>query len=203
MTQLLLIRHAANDWLGRKLPGRLPGLHLNEEGRRQAQALGERLADVPPAAIYSSPLERALETAEALAQRHNLPVVTREGLLEVDAGEWAGKEFEELRRMDSWKTLRVNPASVAIPGGEAIHQAQARVIAEIERISKEHPKDTVAVVSHADPIKLALAHYLGLGLDNYHRLLVDPASLTVLWIIEEGAFLARLNDTGPLKLHRD
>jgi probable phosphomutase (TIGR03848 family) len=202
MTQLFLIRHAANDWVGRRLAGRTPGIHLNEEGRRQAQALAQRLADIPLAAIYSSPMERTLETAEAVAAGHNLPVIAREGLTETDAGEWTGKEIEELRQMDIWPTLQSSPGDVRIPGGETMRQVQSRIVAELEQVCAAHPQATVAVVSHADPVKLAVAHYLGLNLNHFQRLVISPASLTVLWVVEEGTFLARLNDTGDLALLR-
>jgi probable phosphomutase (TIGR03848 family) len=202
MTQLFLIRHATNDWIGQRLAGRTPGVHLNEEGRRQAQALAERLADITLAAIYSSPMERTLETAEVMAARHNLAVTVREGLTETDTGEWTGKEFEELRQLDIWPTLQNNPGDVLIPGGETLRQVQSRVVAELEQICAAHPKETVAVVSHADPIKLAVAHYLGLSLKKFQRLVISPASLTVLWVAEEGTFLGRLNDTGTLALHK-
>jgi probable phosphomutase (TIGR03848 family) len=202
MTQLFLIRHATNDWIGRRLAGRTPGLHLNEEGRRQAQALAERLADTPLAAIYSSPMERTVETAEAIAACHNLPVIVREGLIETDTGEWTGRELEELHQMDIWPALQNNPGDFRIPGGETLHQVQARMAAELELICTAHPEETVAAVSHADPIKLAAAHYLGLNLDNFQRLVISPASLTVLWVVEGRTFLACLNDTGTLALHK-
>jgi probable phosphomutase (TIGR03848 family) len=202
MTQLFLIRHATNDWVGQRIAGRMPGIHLNEEGRRQAQALAERLADIPLAAIYSSPLERTVQTAGAIAAGHGLPVIVREGLAETDMGEWTDKEIEELRRTDIWAALQRSPGDLSIPGGETLRQVQARIVAELDRLCATHPQGTVVAVSHADPIKLAVAHYLGLNLDNFQRLTISPASLTVLWIVEEGTFLARLNDTGTLALHK-
>ncbi len=194
---LLLIRHALNDWTGKRLPGWTPGIHLNEAGRAQAAALARRLADVPLVAIYSSPLERTLETARPLAEAHGLTVQVRERLTEVHPGDWTGRSVEELRKEELWSLLQAYPGGARFPGGESLRQAQARMVAELDAIRDAHTGQTVAVVSHADPIKMAVAHYLGLPLDLFHRLTVDPASVTVLVFTRWGPHLLYLNLTDP------
>jgi len=194
----LLIRHALNDWVGKRLPGWTPGVHLNEEGRRQAQELAERLAPLVIEAVYSSPLERAVETAEAIARPHSLPVQLREGLGEVRFGEWTGKAFEELKETKTWLAVQVYPSGTRFPGGETLYEAQWRAVQEIERIRKEHPKGTVVAVSHADVIKAVVAHYIGLHLDLFQRLVVSPASVTAIAFTEFGPRLLCLNETGAV-----
>ncbi|HEC36316.1 MAG TPA: histidine phosphatase family protein [Anaerolineae bacterium] len=199
MTTLLLIRHATNDALKNQLiVGRLPGVHLNEEGQAQALAVAERLAEVDLTAVYSSPMERALETARPLAARHGLEVQIHPGLHEVDCGRWSGQPVERLRRRRLWRTLVMCPSSIRFPGGENAWEVQTRMVAALEEIRVTHPGKTVAVVSHADPIKVAVAHYLGLPLDLFHRLKVAPASLTVLALDGAVPQLVRLNDIGHL-----
>lgn len=199
MTRLLLIRHALNDYVKeRRLAGWTPGVHLSEEGVRQAEKLGRRLKDVPLAAVLSSPLERAVETAQAIAIHHDLEVETWPDLGEVRYGDWTGKPLKELAETNLWKQIMVHPSNARFPGGEAIFEVQARVIAALERISVAFPEATVAVVAHADVIKLAVAHYVGLPIDLYQRLAIAPASLTVL---QNGLFAPRLfalNDTAHL-----
>ena len=199
MTQLLLIRHAVNDWVGtNRLAGWTPGVHLNDEGRRQAEALAQRLADVELKAIYSSPLERTLETAEIIARPHDLPVYIREGIGEVRYGEWTGRKLEELARTELWQVVQFHPSGARFPGGEALREMQARAVAEVDAIRSAHPKGMVAVVSHADVIKAAIAYYVGMHLDLYQRLAVNPASLSVLVFGKMGPRLVRLNDTSHI-----
>lgn len=195
---LLLIRHALNDWTGKRMPGWTPGIHLNEEGRAQAAALPRRLAAVRLDAIYSSPLERTLETAQPLAEAYGLNVIVRDRLGEVRCGDWTGRSVEELQQEELWTQIRVYPSGVRFPGGEAFWEAQARLVAELDAIRDAHPGQTVAVVSHADPIKLAVAHYIGLPLDLFQRLTISPASITALAFTRWGPRLLCLNHTEPL-----
>lgn len=199
MTQLLLIRHAVNDWVGtNRLAGWTPGVHLNEEGQQQAEALAQRLAGAELKAIYSSPLERTLETAEIIAKPHGLPIHIREGVGEARYGDWTGQKLEELAKTDLWPVVQFHPSGARFPGGEAIHEMQARAVAEIDAISANHPEDTVAVVSHADVIKAIVAHYAGMHLDLFQRLIISTASLSVLVLGKMGPRIVRLNDTSHL-----
>lgn len=194
-TTLLLVRHALNDWVGDRLAGWTPNVHLNDKGRAQAQALAGRLADRPMAAIYASPLERAVETAQIIADPHNLEVQIREGVGEARYGEWTGQSLEDLAKEDAWRVVQFYPSMARFPGGEAIREMQARAVAELDAIVAAHPSETVLVVSHADLIKAALAHYAGLHLDLFQRLVVSPASLSVVAFTPMGPRLASLNDT--------
>lgn len=195
---LLLIRHACTDWAGKRLTGWMPGVYLNDKGHAQAAALAQRLADISLAAIYSSPLERALETAQPLAKAHGLTVQVCHGLSEIDHGDWAGRLIEELQQEELWSAMQLYPGGARFPGGESLRQAQARIVAELDLIRDAHAGRTVAVVSHADPIKMAVAHYLGLPLDLFHRLTIEPASLTALAFSRLGPRLLLLNYTGAL-----
>lgn len=199
MTILLLIRHASNDYLKEgRLAGRTPGVHLNAQGQREAEDMARRTAHIPLEAIYSSPLERATDTADALARCHQLPVQIIPGLLEGDAGEWTGKKLSELNGTDTWKAIQTKPIGVKLPGGESIDEVQTRMVAAIQEIRKKHPDGIVAIVSHADPLKSVVAHYLNWDLNNFQRIAISPASVTVIQVDDKGAALLRSNDTGPL-----
>lgn len=199
MTILLLVRHASNDFLKEgRLAGRTPGVHLNAQGQREAEEMARRTAHIPIEAIYSSPLDRAVDTANALASCHSLPVQIVEGLLEGDAGEWTGKKLSELNGTDTWKAIQTKPIGVKLPGGESIDEVQTRIVAAIERIRGAHPDGIVAIVSHADPLKSVIAHYLNWDLNQFQRIAISPASITVLSVDDKGAALLRSNDTGPL-----
>jgi probable phosphoglycerate mutase len=193
-TTLMLVRHALNDWVGDKLAGWTPNVHLNDKGRAQAEALAARLADRPISAIYSSPLERAVETAQAIAAPHKLEVQIREGVGEVRYGEWTGQSLKELAKEDAWRVVQFYPSGARFPGGEAIREMQTRAVAELDAILAAHPSETVLVVSHADVLKAVLAHYAGLHLDLFQRLVVSPASLSVVAFTPMGPRLVCLND---------
>lgn len=200
MTQLYLIRHALTDWVNNgQLAGWTPGIHLNEEGRKQAASLVQRLEPIPLAAIYSSPLERAIETAQAIAGPRDLPVQIRDGIGEVRYGDWTARSLEELKKLEEWLSVQVYPSGTRFPGGETLREVQARAVAEIDAICRRHPKDAIAVVSHADIIKAIVAHYLGLHLDLFQRIVISPASITILHIGRFAPRLVRLNETGPLE----
>jgi len=195
MPLILLIRHGENDYVKQsRLSGRMPGIHLNEKGRAQAQALAEKLKSAPIKAVYSSPLERALETAEPLATALGLDVIPRPGLIETDIGEWQGKTIKGLSRLKIWRKVLSAPSLMRFPGGESFIETQYRICQEIEWMRAQHdPKFLIACFSHADPIKLAIAYYLGMPLDMFQRLTVSPASITALQLGEGGSHLLTLN----------
>jgi len=202
MTILLLIRHGENEYVKTgKLAGRLPGVHLNEQGQKQAQALGEALKDVPLKAVYSSPLERAMETAAPIASARNLGIIPEPDLLEVNVGKWQGRSLKVLRLMKVWRIVQHSPSRFRFPDGESFPELQTRITGALERIAKKHnkPHDIVAVVFHSDPIKLAVAHFLGMPLDHFQRFGCDTGSLTAMYISETGANLVRLNQRPPFE----
>jgi probable phosphoglycerate mutase len=198
MTVLLLVRHADTDAAGRRLTGWTRGVHLNARGREEAAGLAKRLDGVPIRAIYSSPLERCRETAAPLARGLGVSISIRRALLEVDYGEWTGRTIAGLRRTRLWRVVQQAPSRVRFPGGESLLEVQARAVAEVERIALAHPKDAVAIVTHADPVRLLLMHYAGMHLDELQRLAVETASVSVLAIADGSARLLKMNDTGDL-----
>jgi probable phosphomutase (TIGR03848 family) len=195
MKRLLLLRHATTEHTGKRLSGWTPGIHLGSQGLREAKALAERLAPVEIQAIYSSPLERCQETAAAVAEPRGLKVGTIEEVGEVRFGDWTGKQLGELAKTDLWRTVQIHPSGARFPGGESIHEMQTRAVEACERLRAAHPEDTVAVCSHADVIKAVAAHYLGLHLDLFQRLVVSPASITAIGF-GPVPYLLRLSDTG-------
>lgn len=202
MTEFLLIRHAINDWVSTgRLAGWTPGIHLNQEGKLQAEALGQRLANVSLAAIYASPLERTMETAEAVAAFHSeLTVQPLEGVGEVRFGNWQGAKLSKLRRESLWETVQIYPSRAQFPGGEAIRQAQARAVDALEDLILRHPHQRIAIVSHSDVIKLIVAHYIGAHVDFFQRIDISPASITIIHLSQGRPFIARVNDTCHLPL---
>jgi len=199
MPILLLIRHGENDFVKQnRLPGRLPGIHLNEHGQAQAAALADSLKKLPIKAVYASPLERAVETATPLAQALGLEIQLRPGLLDTHVGEWEGQLLKNLRKLPVWKQVQKQPSAVRFPGGESFLELQERLVTEIELIRRAHkPKELVAVVFHCDPIKLVLAHYIGLPLDGFQKLGVAPGSVSVLMLGKSAGLLAALNLRPP------
>jgi probable phosphomutase (TIGR03848 family) len=204
MPTLLLIRHGENDFLKQnRLPGRLPDIHLNERGREQAAALAENLKNFPIKAIYASPLDRAVETAEPLAWALGQPIQVRPDLLDTDVGEWQGQYLKKLRKLPLWKQVQEQPSRMRFPGGESFLEQQERLVREIDLIRHLHKaKDMLAVVFHSDPIKLVLAHFLGLPLDNFQKLAVSPGSVSVLVIGKTGSYLAALNLRPPFAMEK-
>ena len=195
MTLLLLIRHGENDYMLRRLTGRTAGISLNAKGQQQAQGLADALVHAPLRAIYASPLERAVETAQPLAQSHSLEIQVRTGLIEVDYGRFQGRTYKQLARTNLWKILLEKPSQIRFPDGETFSEVQQRVAAELEtlvgewqaRVEAEKTADgnkveeaVIAVVAHADIVRLALAHYLNMPLDDFLRLMVGPASVSMV-----------------------
>jgi probable phosphomutase (TIGR03848 family) len=204
MTVFLLIRHGENDSIARDiLAGRKPGVHLNNEGMKQAVRISEILADIPIKAIYSSPLERAMETARLTAELRELPVLLAPGLIEADYGKWQGKSFKELRRLKLWKQVHETPSKVRFPGGESILEIHDRVVKEIDHLAGNYgEKDIVAGFSHADILRIAISHYLNMPLDDFHRLQIDTASITILTLSSAKPRLSLINFTENIKLEK-
>lgn len=200
MTTFLLIRHGDTDVIGRTLAGRMPGIYLNSRGEERARLLAERLAPVPMGVVCCSPLERTHKTAEIIAGPHGLPVQVCEGLLEVEPGAWTGKAFFELDQDPRWKQYNSFRCGIRPPGpgGELMVEVQSRMIAEVERLRHEHPDGIIALVSHGDPIKTVVAHYVGIPLDLSPRIEVSPASLSVIHIDDYGARILCINQTADL-----
>jgi probable phosphomutase (TIGR03848 family) len=195
-TTLLLIRHGENEWTeSHKLAGRTPGVHLNQYGRRQAKALGKRLAKTKLSAVYSSPLERTVETAKAIAKHHKLKTMTRSGLLEVDYGAWTGKAIKKLAKKNTWPVIQFYPSGANFPNGESMYQMQARMVNEINELVAKHPGQIIAIVGHADLIKAAVAHYLGVHFDLFQRIVISTASITSISFTFMGPRILKINDT--------
>lgn len=197
MVHILLVRHAVNDWVKTgKLAGWTPAVHLNELGEAQAAALGERLAKTKLHAIYSSPLERTMETAEAIVTHHpHLSIKPLEAIGEVRYGEWEGQELSKLRQFKLWHHVQHYPSRVEFPGGETMRGAQERAVNAIEQLRHWHPRQTVVAVSHSDVIKMIVAHYLGMHLDQFQRIDISPASLTALVLDSGRPIVHCVNDT--------
>lgn len=194
---LLLIRHAAHVHLDRKLSGRLPGVPLSEAGRAQAAALGRYLADDGLTAVECSPLDRTCETADAVAKAAGLPAPTHaNALIELDLGEWTGRDLDGFGDEPAWTAWNERRGTARIPGGETMAEAQARIAGHIEAIARTRDGETVALVTHSDMIKAAVAHVIGLPLDNLLRLEIAPASVTRLVVGDWGGKLLSLNEKG-------
>ncbi len=198
MTHILLIRHAVNDFVkSGKLAGWTPEVHLNDEGKAQAEALGRRLAEAPIKHLYASPLERTMETAEAVRQYHpHLEIKYSEGIGEVGYGDWEGQEIARLTRTKMWPIVQDYPSRAYFPNGERMREVQMRAINAMEALAMAHPHDMVAVVSHADLIKMVLAHYLGMHLDHFQRIVISPASISSLLLSYGRPYIATMNDMG-------
>jgi probable phosphoglycerate mutase len=186
MATLLLIRHGNHDFVNRRIVSWMPGVHINEEGREEAERLGEALAGAGISAIYSSPLERTLETAAPIAQRLDLAVRTNDAFGEIRVGDWTDVAIEDLDRDPRWRDFNRFRSGVRPPGGEMMIEVQARMVAGIERVRAEHSGQVVAIVSHGDPIKAAVMHYLAMPLDMLHRFEIAPASVSVVEVRDWG-----------------
>ena len=203
-TVVILVRHGKTPTTGKVLPGRAKGLHLSEEGQAQAEAVAQRikaLADAskkPPVAVYASPLERTTETARPIAKALGLRVRSEKGLLECEFGQWTGKELSVLYKLPEWSQVQHSPSGFRFPGGESFLEMQARITSAIAKLVALHPGETVVAVSHADPIKAAVAAAAGTPLDLFQRLTVNPCSASVLAYSAHGPHVLAVNSTGPL-----
>lgn len=202
MVTIILVRHGENDWVKKnRLAGWIPDIHLNENGRLQAQAAADRLARLPVKAVYSSPVLRCMETAVTIATPHILNVVELPAVGEVHYGQWEGQKIKKLARQPAWQAVQHYPSRFQFPEGESLRGVQFRAVEALETLSARHEKEVIIVVSHADLIKLILAYYLGVHVDLFQRLVVSPASASVLALQPNGVVrVVRVNDDGPLEL---
>lgn len=190
----LLIRHAAHVHLDRIFSGRLPGVALSDHGRAQADRLGAALADEPLDRILCSPLDRTRQTAEAVAAPHGIAAEAEDALLEIDMGDWTGRALDSFSDEPAWNAWNTERGTARIPGGETMAEAQARIVALLDRLAASDDGRTIAIVSHADMIRGAVAQALGLPLDNLLRFDIGPASVTRLVWGDWGARLMSLNE---------
>lgn len=204
MATLLLVRHATTAATGSRLGGWTPGVHLDEAGVEQARATAGLLADHDLAAVYASPLERCQDTATIIADAAGLDVRTRDGLGETDYGEWTDRPLKDLRKEALWKVIQSTPSRAVFPGGESLRGSQQRMVEQLEELALDHgDRDIVVAVSHADPIKAAIAHFLGMPLDTFQRIGISPASISVLVLGDGHApMVGAVNQRATLDLPR-
>jgi broad specificity phosphatase PhoE len=198
VTTFFLIRHASCDGLGQMLWGRTPGICLNETGKMQAQCLSGRFKNMNLDAIYSSPLERALQTATVFAEGMKLDVQTSDAVNEINFGEWTGKTFDELSRDKRWRHFNSRRSVRMIPGGESFLEVQNRIFKELETLALQHPQAHVAIISHADVIRAAIAYFSAIPIDLVDRFEISPCSVSVVAMDDDNAMLLTLNNTGEL-----
>ena len=201
-TTVLLVRHGRTPTTGELLPGRSPGLHLSEQGWEQARAAAERIAELPVSALYSSPLERARETARPSAELRGLPVREDPALLELDVGQWTGRALNDLNRLPEWRRVQHNPSAFRFPDGESFPEMQQRMVDAVQRLCRFHPGGTVVCFSHADPLRGLRGHAMGTPLHRFQRLSVGPCSISVLSYpaAPDGADEPSGDDTNPVVL---
>ena len=198
-TYICYVRHGTTPTTGKVLPGRAPGLHLSELGREEAKDAAERLAEVGTVrALYSSPMDRTLETAEAIGARIGLVPTLDEALLDCDCGDWTGASLAALRRKPEWRAVSQNPSGFRFPNGESFRELENRVGEVIERLAEKHPGEVVVAVTHADPIKVAVARALGSPFDLFDRAAIRPASTTVIAYGPGAPSVLTINTFGPL-----
>lgn len=193
-TTVILIRHGHTATTGKVLPGRAKGLHLDDRGRAQAEVVAEHIGRLKGvSAIYTSPMERARETAAPTARALGLRPRIERGLVEVDTGEWTGADLKGARRSPAWKAVQTYPTGFAFPGGESLVEMQARVVSAVARIVADHPGETVLAFSHADVIKAAVAHALGVHLDLFQRVAIGTCSVNTVAYAPTGVTVLGVN----------
>lgn len=196
-TTILLVRHGQTPTTGKILPGRAKGLSLADEGRRQADVAAQRIGELKRVdAIYSSPLERAKETAAPIASARGLRTRVNRGLFECDFGDWTGAELKKLMELPEWQTVQRAPSTFRFPGGESFIEMQTRMVTTLDALRLEHPGGTIVCVSHADTIKAAVAHALGTHIDLFQRIVISPASVTAIAWGAGGPVVLTVNSTG-------
>ena len=196
-TLLLLVRHGQTPTTGMVLPGRAAGLHLAEAGNAQAHRVAERIAELPRIdAIYASPLERARETAAPIAKALKQRVKIDKGLLECDFGDWTGEKLGSLMKLPEWSTVQKAPSTFRFPNGESFTEMQTRMVTALDRIRLAHPGGVVVCVSHADPIKAAVAHAMGTHLDLFQRIVIGTCSVSAIAYSNHGPIVLTVNSTG-------
>jgi probable phosphoglycerate mutase len=196
-TLVLLVRHGQTPTTGKTLPGRAPGLHLADKGIEQAGAAAARIAPLEKVtAVYASPLERTRETAAPIAKAVGTRVRINRGLLECDFGDWTGGELAKLAKLPEWHTVQRYPSGFRFPGGESFIEMQTRMVDTLASLAAAHKGETIVAVSHADPIKAAVAHALGTHLDLFQRIVISPCSITAIWYSPGGPAVLATNSTG-------
>ena len=196
-TTILLVRHGQTPTTGKVLPGRAKGLHLAAEGRAQAEIAAERIAALGSLdAVYSSPLERAKETAAPISKALGLRTKVDRGLFECDFGDWTGKELKKLNKLPEWRTVQSAPSTFRFPNGESFTEMQTRMVSTLDRLRHQHPGGTIVCVSHADTIKAAVAHALGTHIDLFQRIVISPASVSAITWHAGGPLVLAVNSTG-------
>lgn len=200
--RLLLLRHAPTPDTGKRLSGRQPGLHITSEGARHAERAGAALTGYPVAAVYTSPVLRCRETARLAARAWEAKPVPLRGFTEVDYGEWTGRPISQLRRTKLWRQVMFAPSGARFPGGESLLDVQARAADEIRAIADDHGRGVVVVLSHADVIRLLVAHLAGIHADHLQRLVIDTGSVTAVALSNGVPRIVKLNDTGDLSALR-
>ncbi len=196
---MLLVRHGTTPTTGSVLPGRAPGLHLSDKGVAQAEAVAARIAGLSGVqAIYTSPLERTRETARPIAQALGLRARVVKGLVECDFGEWTGQPLKDLARRPEWQAVQRTPSSFRFPGGESFREMQTRMTTTVADLAERHRGGAVVLVSHADPIKAAVADALGTHLDLFQRIAIAPCSVSAIAQGPMGPMVLGVNLTGAL-----
>ena len=199
MTTVVLVRHGLTKLTGPVLAGWTPDLHLDERGAAQAAAVAERLRPLPFDAVVSSPLDRCLDTATAVLQGRDQELQVDDRLGECRYGDWTGRPLKELAKDPLWKVVQAHPSAVVFPGpeGEALRETQARAVNAVrDWNARLGPDATWLACSHGDVIKAIVADAMGLHLDLFQRISIDPCSVTVLRYSELRPFVVRVNDTG-------
>ncbi len=196
-TTVLLVRHGLTPTTGTSLPGRAPDLHLSDKGREQADAVAGRIGELGTVtAIYASPLERTRETAAPISATLGLRTRRNRGLLECDFGDWTGRRLRDLSKLAEWRTVQRNPSSFTFPGGESFTAMQTRITETIATLVATHPGETIVAVSHADPIKAAVAQSVGTHLDLFQRIVISPCSVSAITYTADGPIVLAVNSTG-------
>ena len=197
LTTILLVRHGQTATTGKVLPGRTRGLHLADAGREQAAKAAERIGELDRVeAIYTSPLERARETAAPIGTATGVKPKVDRGLVECDFGDWTGAELSTLMKDPGWQTVQRAPSTFRFPGGESFADMQYRIVTTLDRLREQHKGGTIVCVSHADPIKAALAHALGTHLDLFQRIVVGTCAISVVAWNGSGPTVLAVNSTG-------
>lgn len=192
-----MVRHGKTPSTGKLLPGRAPGLHLSDTGKNEALEVAKRLSKLSKvSAIYASPLERARETAAPIAKVLNKKILINKGLLECDFGNWTGKELAKLMNLPEWSTVQRAPSTFRFPNGESFTEMQTRMTTTLDELRQKHAGGIVICVSHADPIKAAVAHAMGTHLDLFQRIVISTCSVSAISYSTYGPVVLTVNSTG-------
>ncbi len=196
-TTILMVRHGQTPTTGKLLPGRAPGLHLADVGVQQAERAGERIAELEKVdAIYTSPMERARETAAPIGKAVGLRPKVVKGLVECDFGDWTGAELKKLMKLPEWRTVQKAPSTFRFPNGESFTEMQVRMVTTLDTLREQHPGGLIVCVSHADTIKAAMAHALGTHLDLFQRIVISTCSISGIAWSTDGPVALTVNSTG-------